>query len=102
MANFWSTHRFLVTGAAGFLGSHVVEAMQARGARYISVPPHSRFDLRERDAIRTALEAAEPDIVIHLAANVGGIQANRERPADFLYDNLSMGMHLLREAHTAG
>jgi GDP-L-fucose synthase len=104
--SFWHTQRVLVTGGGGFLGSFVVDGLRQRGAAEI-VAPHSRdYDLRDLDAIRRLLrETSAPapvDIIIHLAARVGGIGANRARPAEFFYDNLTMGTQLMHEAWKAG
>ncbi len=100
--SFWRGRRVVVTGGAGFLGSFVVERLRAFEPEAIVVPRTSTYDLRERDAIRRLLDDARPDIVLHLAARVGGIGINREHPADFFYDNLMMGVQLLHESWRAG
>lgn len=100
--SFWSEHRFTVTGGAGFLGSFVVEGLRERGAEQIFVPRSVDYDLRRLEAVLTLLRDAQPDIVIHLAAVVGGIGANRAHPAQFFYDNLMMGVQLMHEAWQAG
>jgi GDP-L-fucose synthase len=100
--DFWKDQRFLVTGGAGFLGSYVVEALQARGADHVIVPRSAEYDLRDHDATLRLLNDTKPDIIIHMAAVGGGIGANRERPAEFLYDNLMMGVQLLHEAYRIG
>jgi GDP-L-fucose synthase len=100
--SFWSDNRFVVTGGSGFLGSCVVRALQARGASEIVVPRSADYDLREHEAVLRLLEDARPDVIIHMAAVVGGIGANRERPAEFFYDNLLMGTQLLHEAWRRG
>lgn len=100
--SFWDNKRVTVTGGAGFLGSFVVKGLQARGVADVFVPRSADYDLRQHDAILRLLDDAQPDILIHLAALVGGIGANRERPADFIYDNLIMGTQLLHEAWRAG
>ena len=92
----------VVTGGAGFLGGYVVAALEARGARQVFVPRRERYDLRERDAIRRLFDDARPDVVIHLAAVVGGIGANRASPGRFFYDNLVMGVQLVDEARLRG
>jgi len=99
---FWEQRRICVTGGAGFLGSYVVEKLKARQAKDIFVPHIEDYDLVQADSILAILEKAKPDIVIHLAANVGGIGANRARPAEFFYDNLMMGVQLLHESWKAG
>lgn len=99
---FWTDNRFVVTGGSGFLGSAVVRAMQARGASEIIVPRSAHYDLRDHAAVLRLLADAKPDVIIHMAAVVGGIGANREHPADFFYDNLMMGTQLLHEAWRAG
>ena len=99
---FWSNKSVLVTGGAGFLGQNVVGKLQALGVAKVSVPRSADFDLREKEAIRRALDWAEPDIIIHLAAVVGGIGANRENPGTFFYDNAIMGIQLLEQARLAG
>jgi GDP-L-fucose synthase len=98
---YWKTKKVIVTGGAGFLGSFVVEKLQQRGAREIIVPLIEDYDLTQLSDIRRLLET-KPDIIIHLAANVGGIGANREHPADFFYDNLLMGTQLIHESWKAG
>ena len=99
---FWRDKRVVVTGGSGFLGSYVVEKLTARGADQIIVPRRSVYDLRVLDHIRRLLDDVKPDIVIHLAARVGGIGANRDHPAEFFYDNLMMGVPLLHESWAAG
>jgi GDP-L-fucose synthase len=94
--------RFLVTGGAGFLGRRVVAKLQERGAKSIFVPRSKDYDLREKDAIRACLWDADPGIVIHLAAVVGGIGANAANPARFFYDNALMGIQLMEEARLRG
>jgi len=99
---YWRDKRVAVTGGAGFLGSFIVEKLQARGAAEVFVPRIEDYDLRDLTAIRRMLADARPDIILHLAARVGGIGANRARPAEFFYDNLMMGVPLMHEAWRAG
>jgi len=99
MGTFFEDRRVTVTGGAGFLGSHLVEKIKERGCKSIFVPLVEDFDLTREDAIIRLYEEARPDIVIHLAAKVGGIGANRENPATFFYDNLIMGTQLLHHAY---
>lgn len=99
---FWHDRRVLVTGGAGFLGQHVVQRIQERGAARVFVPRSTDFDLREKDAIARALEWSNPSMVIHLAAVVGGIGANRENPGKFFYENAIMGIQLMEEARKFG
>jgi len=126
---FWSDKRVIVTGGAGFLGTFVIQKLVERGATDILVPRIENYDLTDRDSIRQLFEdsmlpadkcpdhlrprnAALPPsmfnlrpgnlIIIHLAANVGGIGANREHPAEFFYDNLIMGVELMHQAWKRG
>jgi GDP-L-fucose synthase len=95
---FWRERRVLVTGGRGFLGQAVVEQVRLRGAKEILAPTSTEYDLRDRDAVRHMYAATQPDLVIHLAARVGGIGANMARPADLYLDNLLMGTYVLEEA----
>jgi GDP-L-fucose synthase len=99
---FWRDKRVVVTGGTGFLGSYVVDALAARGAGQVFVPRSRDYDLRDVANVRRLLEDTRPHVVIHLAARVGGIGANREHPAEFFYDNLMMGVPLLHESWMAG
>jgi GDP-L-fucose synthase len=99
---FWSERRVCVTGGAGFLGRFVVDKLRARGAEQVHVPRSKDYDLRRLGAVRQMLADVRPDLVIHLAARVGGIGANRARPAEFFYDNLMMGTQLLHESWRVG
>jgi GDP-L-fucose synthase len=100
--SFWKENRFVVTGGAGFLGSFIVEKLRQRGADQVIVPRKANYDLREHDRVLAMLADTRPDVIIHLAAVVGGIGANRTHPAEFFYDNLMMGTSLLHEAYQAG
>ncbi|MBI5562236.1 MAG: GDP-L-fucose synthase [Deltaproteobacteria bacterium] len=94
--------RVAVTGGAGFLGSFVVEALRSRGCKHVFVPRSSEYNLVERASCARLYKDAKPDIVLHLAAKVGGIGANRENPGTFFYDNLMMGVQLIEEARLYG
>jgi GDP-L-fucose synthase len=100
--DFWPSRKVLVTGGAGFLGVHVVNKLKSLGCQDVFVPRKADYDLRSRDSILRALDASRPDMVIHLAAVVGGIGANSARPADFFYDNLLMGTQLIHESWRFG
>src|SRR5438093_1410767 len=100
--SFWSNKHVVVTGGAGFLGSYVVEKLRARGCENIFVPRSKEYDLRDRDAIVQLYKKARPDVVIHLAAVVGGIGANRANPGRFFYDNAVMGIQLMEYARRFG
>ncbi len=95
MRTFWQTKRVVVTGGAGFLGSFVVEQLRARGCTDIIVPRSKDYDLVQMPAIERLYDDAKPDIIIHLAARVGGIGANQANPGRFFYDNLMMGVQLI-------
>jgi GDP-L-fucose synthase len=94
--------QIVVTGGGGFLGSHLTEALRVRGCRKIFVPRSSKYDLRRQDAIARMFEDAKPQIIIHLAAVVGGIGANRENPGKFYYENMIMGAELMEQARRYG
>ena len=97
-----ATKRICVTGGAGFLGTHLIRRLKEHGAREIFVPQYPEYDLvREADIIRM-IDTAKPDIIIHLAAKVGGIGANREKPGEFFYDNLMMGVQLIHQSWMKG
>jgi GDP-L-fucose synthase len=100
--DFWKDNRFCVTGGAGFLGYFVVKALRERGAGDVFVPRSADYDLREHQAVLDLLRDSRPDVVIHMAAVVGGIGANRAHPAEFFFDNLAMGTHLLHESWKVG
>jgi GDP-L-fucose synthase len=93
--SFWSNKRVVVTGGAGFLGACVVERLRQGGCETVIVPRSNDCDLRDRDAIIRLLKSSQPEIIIHLAAVVGGIGANRANPGKFFYDNAMMGLPLM-------
>ncbi len=97
-----STKKIMLTGGAGFLGSFVSEKLKARGCKNVFIPAEREYDLTKPAAVEAAFKAARPDIVIHLAAKVGGIGANRENPGKFFYDNLMMGVQLMEQARLSG
>ena len=98
----WEEKRICVTGGAGFLGTHLIANLRQRGAKEIFIPKIEDYDLVDRDAIARLLADSNPDVIIHLAAHVGGIGANREHPAEFFYDNLMMGVQLMHQAYERG
>ncbi|HRX87159.1 MAG TPA: GDP-L-fucose synthase, partial [Phycisphaerae bacterium] len=98
MSDYWKHRRFVVTGGAGFLGGFVQQKLRERGVGAILVPRIEDYDLTRRDDIRRMYDDMRPDVVIHLAAVVGGIGANRAHPGSFFYKNLIMGVELIEEA----
>jgi GDP-L-fucose synthase len=92
----------MVTGGAGFLGSSTVRQLTTVGVREIFVPRSADYDLRSAAGVRAAIEAGRPEVIIHLAAVVGGIGANRENPGRFFYENAAMGIELMERARLSG
>jgi GDP-L-fucose synthase len=99
---FWQNRRVCVTGGAGFLGSFIIDKLSKRGARQVFIPKIEDYDLVNSVDIDRMLDDAKPDLIIHLAAHVGGIGANRLHPAEFFYDNLMMGVQLMHKAWQRG
>ena len=102
MSEFWQDRRVCVTGGDGFLGKVVVRKLRERGAQEIYVPIYPQIDLTKPEDIDRVLEESQADLIIHLAAQVGGIGANREHPAEFFYSNLMMGVQLMHKAWERG
>jgi GDP-L-fucose synthase len=93
--------RILVTGGAGFLGRHLVPRLEALGAD-VRLALIEQFDLTQAESVRRCLDEARPEIVVHLAAEVGGIGANRASPGRFFYANMAMGLHMIEESRLRG
>jgi GDP-L-fucose synthase len=93
--------KVLVTGGSGFLGSHVCDELERRGVRQIIKPRAAQCDLTDAGATRALFESERPDLVLHLAARVGGIGANRLHPGTFFHDNMAMGLNVLEQARRA-
>ena len=98
---FWRKRRVVVTGGTGFLGSRVTAKLRERGAQQVFVPRSRDYDLRDNDAVARMLADARPQLLIHLAAVVGGIGANRANPGRYLYENALMGIQIIEEARKA-
>jgi len=94
--------RIAVTGGAGFLGTQVVRKLAERGYQSIVVPRSKDYDLVDNEAVKRLYHDSKPDIVIHLAARVGGIGANKENPGKFFYDNLIMGVQMMEQGRLFG
>lgn len=94
--------KVMVTGGSGFLGSFVLEKLAERGCTEVFIPRQSKYDLVSMDAVQQVYADAQPDVVLHFAAQVGGIGANRENPGKFFYDNLMMGAQLMEVARRRG
>lgn len=99
---FWKNKKVLVTGGAGFLGSFVVEKLEKKNCKEIFVPRSKDYDLTDMDSVRRLYQDAQPDIVIHLAAVVGGIGANQANPGSFFYKNLMMGLLVIEYGRKHG
>ena len=102
MSGFWSGRKVLVTGGTGFLGKHVAGKLQVRGVGSLATPSSSDYDLRVATDVERMFEELQPDLVIHLAARVGGIGANQLRPAALYLDNLLMGTYVIEQARLSG
>ncbi len=102
MSGYWTDKHVLVTGGAGFLGSSVLAGLKSRQPAKVTAPTSDEVDLRDRAQTQEMFKAHSPDLVIHLAAKVGGIGANRESPSDLYIDNLLMGTFVLDSALQAG
>jgi GDP-L-fucose synthase len=100
--SFWINKRVVVTGGAGFLGSFLIEKLRERGAQDIFAPRSREYDLVVMEDVKRLYREARPEIVIHLAAKLGGIGANRANPGKFFYDNLMMGIQMMEVARQAG
>ena len=94
--------KIVVTGGAGFLGTYVVKKLEERGCSEIFIPRSEHYDLVEMEAVKSLYQEARPDIVIHLAAKVGGIGANMRNPGRFFYDNLMMGVQMMEQGRLFG
>jgi len=100
--SFWDYRRVLVTGGAGFLGSYVADSLRRKGCKDIFIPRSKDYDLVENGDVIKLYREAKPDLVIHLAANVGGIGANQANPGSFFYNNLMMGVQMMEQGRIHG
>ncbi len=101
-SDFWQNRKVCVTGGAGFLGSFITAKLKQRGAKEIFAPLIEKYNLVEPGDVQRMLDDSQPDVILHLAAHVGGIGANRLHPAEFFYDNLMMGVQLMHQAWQRG
>lgn len=99
---FWSNKSVLVTGGAGFLGKHVCEGLRARGVTNITIPRRANYDLTAEADVERLYNDCNPDIVLHLAAEVGGIGANRKNPGRYFFANMAMGLHMIEQGRKHG
>jgi GDP-L-fucose synthase len=102
VSNYWGGKRVVVTGGTGFLGRVLCRQLEEAGADQVVVARHADYDLTEREAVIRLYDDTKPDIILHLAAEVGGIGANRDNPGRFFYANMAMGLHLIEEARVRG
>ncbi|MBA7515858.1 GDP-L-fucose synthase [subsurface metagenome] len=100
--NFWENKRIVVTGGAGFLGTYVVEKLKQKRCKGIFIPRSKDYNLVEMEAVKRLYRDFNPDIVIHLAASVGGIGANRKNPGKFFYENIMMGVQMIEQGRIFG
>ena len=100
--SIWSNKKVLVTGGAGFLGSYVMEKLKERSCKNIFVPREQDYNLVDMEAVKRVYKDAKPDIVIHLAARVGGIEVNMKNPGKFFYENLMIGMQMMEQGRLFG
>ncbi|MBU2102825.1 MAG: GDP-L-fucose synthase [Candidatus Omnitrophica bacterium] len=100
--SFWKNKRVVVTGGFGFVGSFVIEKLRERGCCHIFIPRSTDYDLVENEACRQLYQETKPDIIIHLAARVGGIGANIKNPGKFFYENLMMGIQMMEQGRQYG
>jgi GDP-L-fucose synthase len=101
MSQFFDNRRVLVTGGAGFLGSHLCDRLVSIGCTPF-VPHQAEYDLTTKEGVERLMADAEPELVIHLAARVGGIGANQRNPGAYFFDNLMMGALLMERSRLAG
>ena len=102
MTSWLAPKRILVTGGAGFLGRHVLKRLKELGCKHVFVPRSAQYNLTQMVDVARMYDDARPEVVIHLAAKVGGIGYIKDRPAEFFYDNLMMGVQTLEEGRRRG